>query len=253
VRGPARRWFVFPALTVVQETLDRDAMFARVFARFAALDDGGAPAATIPVARAVRLLAELLGGDADAAAAATEAARAAVLLQPGPRTKTALTRPEFQALFRAGTARMSAGSLYLAADEAFGIVPLSAPALASLCELFDRVVAARPERNAFTAAGLAELAAEIGFGADEAAAAACLAASAAAGSRGAGGGGGSGGIAATVALRRDEFVDFMASRAAAGGIQEARMADYLRVFYMLHLSGIREQAGVPAVGTAASH
>jgi hypothetical protein len=42
----------------------------------------------------------------------------------------------------------------------------------------------------------------------------------------------------------------LAAAAASAGVDEARLGDYLRVFYMLHLSGIREQAGVPGLARA---
>ena len=35
-------------------------------------------------------------------------------------------------------------------------------------------------------------------------------------------------------------------------VSEARIPDYLGVFYLLHLSGIREHAGVGGTGTAAA-
>jgi hypothetical protein len=127
----------------------------------------------------------------------------------------------------------------------------------------------------FTPASLAELAGEVGFTSDEAfarsfladcaaaatgqvtvpelAAAATEAAAAAATPAAPGADGKDGAGAAATApfaapLRRSEFVDFMAASAAAAGLtDEERISQYLRVFYMLHMSGIREQAGVKAV------
>lgn len=43
---------------------------------------------------------------------------------------------------------------------------------------------------------------------------------------------------------RSLFVDFLTEAASAAQIDGSRVSDYLRVFFLLHLSGIREAAGV---------
>ena len=44
-----------------------------------------------------------------------------------------------------------------------------------------------------------------------------------------------------------EFVEALAAAAAAAAVDDARVADYVDVFYLLHLSGMRETAGVKSV------
>jgi len=51
-------------------------------------------------------------------------------------------------------------------------------------------------------------------------------------------------LAAAVPLTRSEFVDVLGTAAADAAIADARILDYLRVFVLLHLSGIRQRAGV---------
>jgi D-serine deaminase-like pyridoxal phosphate-dependent protein len=52
---------------------------------------------------------------------------------------------------------------------------------------------------------------------------------------------------AAVALSRQEFVEFMAAAASAGGarlLEEERVLDAIKVFALLHLGSIRASAGV---------
>lgn len=51
----------------------------------------------------------------------------------------------------------------------------------------------------------------------------------------------------SVKMTRDEFIEFMAHSAISSGLNESSIKEYLQVFYLLHLSGIREQAGVSSV------
>lgn len=50
-----------------------------------------------------------------------------------------------------------------------------------------------------------------------------------------------------VPLRKHEFINFMTYCINGVTIEDERLSEYLRVFYLLHMSGIREQAGVRSV------
>ena len=126
-------------------------------------------------------------------------------------------------------------SLRLACAESLGVVAVSPAAWAALCEMHGRVAAVRSAGTVFTTQALAALAADAGFAGDTALAARALA------EAGAGGGAG-----AAVALDVPHFAGYMAAAAAAAQVDDARVADYLKVFYLLHTSGIRESAGVAA-------
>ena len=45
-------------------------------------------------------------------------------------------------------------------------------------------------------------------------------------------------------LTREQFVDFCAASAARAEVDESKVADYVRVFKLLHLSGLKEAAGI---------
>lgn len=260
----------------VEESLDRRALFARVFARYEVGTTAGAPAGsatkatpqaaataasapTIPTDRVLRLLASYLvagkessAAKEDAAAAsgwALEAAAAALEAAKDVSTTSApgLTAEEFVRVFERASERLSNLVVYLACEELFGVVAAPGAVAAQLGALYDRIVVARGPAlaNRFTPATLSELAGEVGFGADEAAAEAALRDSAAAQGK-VWGAAGVGGPTAAVPLRKSDFVDFMVASASASALlDEAKVEEYLKVFQMLHLSGIREEAGVP--------
>ena len=131
----------------------------------------------------------------------------------------------------------------LACAEELGLPAVSPAAWAALGELYDRVVDSRTAGAAFSPRALADLAGDVGFAADARLAARALAAAPAALP-----------IAASAAaadarrLSREDFSDFMATAAAAAQVDDARLPDYVRVFFLLHMSGIREAAGVAASG-----
>lgn len=210
--------------------LDAGALADRIFARFS----GGA--AAMPAARALRLvraLGLLPEGDAAAGAALLAAATG------GGGGSGPLTSPQFRALFASAVRGAPSVVVYLLCGERLGVYAAPPGVLATLGGLFDRLVAARPSGAAFSAAALSEVAAELGFAADEADAAAFLADCAAAAGAPSG--------AAPVRVSRGEFVDFMcaaAAHATGGVLDEAAVGDYVKVFTMLHLEGIREAAGV---------
>lgn len=254
--------------------LDRDALFARVFTRYSPESN------TIPVHRAVKLLEGLLGDEAlqqptSSATSVTSAASVAAtaLVEAGLAGKESLSQSEFVKLFSVGSKDLSNVLVYLGSEEMFGIVPSSQAVLNELSVLYDRVIIARSSRNSFSPLALAELASEIGFSTDDASAATFLAdssavvfgrvklpsqppASAAASSSSpaapnpALASAEPARVPATFAVpvSKTEFVDFLASAAAAANLSDEKVAEYLRVFYMLHMSGIREQAGVRPVG-----
>ncbi len=98
-----------------------------------------------------------------------------------------------------------------------------------------------PAPPAAAAGGAAQPAtgAPVGLGGQSAAAGAGSAGAAAAAAAGA---------AVAVPLRRDEFADLMVACAAAAGVTSPQhVGEYLRVFYLLHLSDVRAAAGVPMV------
>jgi hypothetical protein len=263
----------------VQGALDRTRLFDRLFVRYA---DGEGDAATMPVARAAVLLRVLGEGEIDAPAPPADAAAGAappgegavVLLSPAaasalqaaavrgaaPQSSLRrLSRAQFVEFLRAGSAGVPDVILLLAAAESMGVMSLPQPAWDALSHLYDTVVGARPAGRAFTPQSLAELSNDIGFSGEleraqraveEAAARlpaalqqpAAAQAAAAAGHKPA-----ASSSQAAVPLSRDQFVDYMASAAAAAQIDSGRIPDYLRVFSLLHLSGMREQAGVRAI------
>jgi hypothetical protein len=256
----------------VEESLDRRALFARVFARYEVGVGVGAPrsaaaggaaakataAPTIPTDRVLRLLASYLvagkessAAKEDAAAAsgwALEAAAAALAAAKVPTSAPGLTAEDFVRVFELASERLSNLVVYLACEELFGVVAAPGTVAAQLGALYDRVVVARGPAlaNRFTPTTLAELAGEVGFGADEAAAEAALRDSAAAQGKAVVAAAGTTTTTAAVPLRRSDFVDFMAASASASALlDEAKVEEYLKVFQMLHLSGIREEAGVP--------
>jgi hypothetical protein len=148
-------------------------------------------------------------------------------------------------LAAAATASMRAAVLALGATELFGVAPGSAPTVAAIGELFDKVTSSRRSGAVFTPAALAELCSDIGFHGDEAPAAAFLSDLATARQRSSGAAApASAAPGSAVQLDRGAFTDYMLCAAAAAEVEEARVGEYLRVFYLLHMSGIREQAGV---------
>jgi hypothetical protein len=299
----------------IEEALDRDALFARIFDKVAdpAAGPGGAsvvplaraaallsllrgevlqtplPTPTAPVAAAAEVSAGAAGGKAekeakkkpvkqyepleswlaarlaesqwkisDAVAAALRAALpTAGALEHALSGGGGLQRAAFVSLLRHGLRDHSNLVLYLGAEEALGVLATEGAATDALAALHRDILDMRRELAAqvaasaqahtiaappdhFSAASLAVLAADIGFQGDEAFALAYLQTNC------------RGGAAVRdaqtyIALRECDFVDFMSAAAAAAQVSPARVGDYLRVFRMLHLSGMRERAGVATV------
>jgi hypothetical protein len=146
-------------------------------------------------------------------------------------------------LSAAGLRAQSDTLVALTCAESLGVAVAAPEALEALGGLYDRLVAGRAAGRAFSAAALTEVCRDAGFVADEADAAAFLAdcafaaAAPAAASAPAG---------AAAPLRREQFVDFLAGAALAAGVPGARIGEYVQTYELLHLSGLREAAGVPA-------
>jgi hypothetical protein len=256
--------------------IDRAALFRRVFARYcgggaAAVSGGGGSGGsggsedTMPVGRALFLLSVLLdetggvataaaagggsgapsaGAGASSASAAVDLAARAALAEAGLSQKVRLAREEFVALLlsSAGLRAQSDTLVALTCAESLGVAVAAPEALEALGGLYDRLVAGRAAGCAFSAAALTEVCRDAGFVADEADAAAFLADCAFASPSAA--------VpappAATAPLRREQFVDFLAGAALAAGVPGARIGEYVQTYELLHLSGLREAAGVPA-------
>lgn len=258
-------------------SLDRSALCARIVARFA--DEEGA--GLLPLARAIALLATLRGElweeengavrTPAAAAVALKSAGVAVAAAPAPTapgrnaltlsavstysswlagaagssSPAGLTRAQAAEFLRAGTADMRDALLRLASADELGLPAVSPAAWVALGDLYDNVVGSRSAGSAFSPRELAELAGDVGFAADAKLAARALANGAASTGRS------SGDVSAATDARRlsrDEFSDFMATAAAAAQVDDSRMPDYVRVFFLLHMSGMREAAGVASSG-----
>jgi hypothetical protein len=241
--------------------MDRAALFRRVHARFCARalraarsraapgagTGAGAAAAeqgAMPTARALvlarSLLACLAGADDAAAAVADDvaapfrAAAEAALARAGLAGRAALSADEFARLLDAAARDAPAPLLFLACDELFGVAAAPQGVLDAVGALFDRVTASRAGGAQFAPAALAALCVDAGFAADERGAARLLADRAAL-------------AGAAAELERDDFVDFVLSTALASGVGSDRVAGFLHTYAMLHLSGLREAAGVRPV------
>jgi hypothetical protein len=219
---------VIEDLSGMDGELDRGSLYARVHARYSA---GGGMSA----GRAQTILTALLGGGADGSAGAAAAGVGAGVPSTG-----ALSASQFDALLSAALAGRSNSYVRMAVEETCGVCASTPAVLASFSDLFDRVVAARDAGASFSPAALNELATEIGLGGDAMAAADFLADCGAALRAGAA-------PSAPLPLTRSEFIEYMAFAASAGAVRAERVDEYLRVFYMLHLSGIRQAAGVRPV------
>lgn len=179
-----------------------------------------------------------------------------------------LSLSQFQKLASSSTADQKNVILYLAAETRLGISAVSKETYAELCGLFDRLTGARPSGKAFTATALSDLCTDIGFTSDFPRAVETLMNSRAVAE---------GAVQPSeealhavkemragrghkltkpallplqrlaVPLGREEFADCLAAAAVDAQVDEDRIRDYLRVFYLMHLSGIREQAGVASL------
>ena len=236
---------------------------------------GSGGVSRMPTGRALFLLRVLLDESGAAATAESPVARAArdALAESGLTKSAYLTCDDFVTLLlsAAGLRSQSDTLVALACAESLGVAVAAPEALEVLGALFDRLAANRAAGRAFSAASLTAVCRDAGFIADEADAAAFLAdcafaaapplspplpalatatatatavtaslASAASPTTA---------IAATAAavavpLRRDQFADFLAGAALAAGVPSARIGEYVTVYEHLHLSGLREAAGV---------
>lgn len=266
VRGPLRlemersapwmsRFLVAAGFLTYRGDVDRVALFHRIFKRFS--DQLGVGEYLLPLPRAVALLA-VLRGDARPPQALADAAptgvdgRSLLRTNAGPdwlhnvrlgpalasavsavSSGPALREADFVDFATAASDGISDAVLGLAATECLGVAPASGEALAAAYNLFDTLEARHSE--SFTSSTLAGLCADIGFDANESDAARCLADARTAGAVV---------VGRSTRLGRDDFADFIVSAAAAADVPDARVADYLRVYALLHLSGMRERAGV---------
>lgn len=258
-------------LAELDADLDRQLLFSRVFRKYS--EAGG----FLPPSRAVKLLAALLGEEeegekkVEGAAHKVEEEIRAVAKQAGIDLSTPLSPPSFLALATACSSTLSNVLVHLTAESIWGITPVPRETLAALEEAYDRIVAARGAGPVFTPLALAELAHEIGFSSDEEAALLYLVEQTGAVARGQvqlppqllpalqqeAKSKGSQTEASTVKssalttlavpVSKSEWVEYMVGAGQAGGVPHARVKEYLEVFYMLHLSGIREAAGVKPV------
>ena len=262
------------------EGLDRAALFRRVFARYRGR---GAAMPTGRALLLLRVLLDESGATAAAAAAASAAdgvgdpaiERAALdaLAEAGLARKAQLSCDEFVALLAsaAGLRAQSDTLVALACAECLGVAVAAPEALEVLGALFDRLAESRAAGRAFSAAALTEVCHDAGFVADEADAAAFLAdcafaaqqartpppppvsakaAKAVAATAAAAAAAPPPSptplavAASSVPLQREQFADFLAGAALAAGVPGARIVEYVRVYEHLHLSGLREAAGV---------
>ena len=207
----------------------------------------------MPTGRALFLLRSLVNGEGSGGSGGGEQVVRAALEGAGLARSASLTADSFVALFLASPdLRAQSNTLViLGCAETLGVAFAPPEALEALGSLYDRLVASRAAGGAFSAAALCEVSRDAGFIADEADAAAfltdCGAAAAAAAAPGA--------AAAAVPsppqlLSREHFVDFLAAGALAAGVPAASISDSVRTYALLHLSGIREAAGVAPSGRA---
>ena len=169
-------------------------------------------------------------------AAAAARARCGYAVSHPPRS---LTPAQFTAFLSAGCADLSNSVVVLGCAELFGVRALSPAACEALSALYDRIAASTPSRGgsilALSAKELAAISSDIGFSSDIVRAEACVTDAVARPLPAA--------AAGATPLTRAEFVDYMAGAAAAAQIDDTRIEDYLRIYYILHMSGIREAAG----------
>lgn len=160
-----------------------------------------------------------------------------------PTNKAIFSRKEAVDALRSATVDFPNSLLYLSGMEIFGIVP--SKVLSDVEELFDRVVAHRKAGSFFTAESLADLCQEVGIycTADDALEFLkdCSTVLTQTNKEI--------GPSTPVDVLKSEFVDFFTAAAANSEINDDKLLEYLRVFYLLHLSGIRERAGVQQVAS----
>lgn len=158
--------------------------------------------------------------------------------------------------------------LLLAFEERFGLASATADTLDTLGVLYDRVCAARRASGAnFTPQQLSDLLADAGFPlepdavssfiAEYCAACATSTAPSSIAQVPAHGAVSTPVPTATtpapaVFISRSEFQDIAALALRTSQVSDERVDDYVRMFFLLHLSGAREAAGVSSVGSTAS-
>lgn len=229
-------------LSHVAADMDRTAAFQRLFRRY--VPEGSS---SMPASRARKMVAALLDLPADDASVVAAFNAAGV----SDATNARVSESEFVQLLTAAASDMRDVVLALSLSEAFHISPANTEVIAAFQQLYNELVSARPAGRVFTVEALVDLSRDLGFAADAALAQAFVQDASAvvtrAGSTVAVDAGSSAGVALTAA----EFADYLAASAAGAGLSGEAVLQYLQVFHLLHMSGLRESAGVASVASRA--
>jgi hypothetical protein len=222
---PWLTWFlssgnVIADLSHLDASLDRKLLFGRIFDKYSM----GKKAIPRGVFDQISLAILAGGGDASAAKCVPEE----------------LTKEVFVSTLEAHMSSISSAVLYLSVLEICSIAAASATTMSILGDLYDRVKAERVPGDKFSARALTELSKDLGFNDD----AVSIARDAVLDSMGGRAFPLESDDSLVVPISKREFVDFLTEAAAAGQLEESRLEEYVKVFYLLHMSGMREAAGL---------
>jgi len=254
--------------SIREDLLDRNDLFRRLFARYSRLDIASSsstmkkkqPSSTVPtlsIDRAKYLLTMLLalvetGQDMSEEMQDAEQKRrieqlvTRALTDSGMLAKNvSLSCEDFLQLSQALMKSTPSVLLSLASHELFGIVGVSSnrKTMENICTFFESVTLARSSGYYFSASDLIELCSDAGFSASQLAATEFIrdcayldlgnpieTKSTQSTSR--------------VKVTREQFVEFILSAAYEAGVNEDRIQGFLQTYTLLHLSGMKEAAGV---------
>jgi hypothetical protein len=244
--------------SIRQDTLDRKDLFRRIFARYSkiesisSLKDKKAESTVLPtlsMERAKYLLMMLLslstlGQDLSEISNNTDQNEFLELFvraqtDSGTVDKLSLSCDDFLRLSDVLLHSIKSSALVsLASNELFGIVglPLNSKSLEIIGAFFESVTSARSGDSYFSASDLLELCSDIGFSASQLAATefirdcAYLDQGTPIGNR--------------VKVNKEQFIEFLLSAAQEAGINDDRIQGFLQTYTLLHLSGMKEAAGV---------
>lgn len=253
--------------SIREDLLDRNDLFKRLFARYSRLDTASSstvkkkqPSSTVPtlsIDRAKYLLTMLLtlvetGQDMSEETQDVEQKKrieqlvTLALTDSGMLTKkVSLSCEDFLQLSQALMKSTPSVLLSLASHELFGIVGVSSNSkmMENISTFFESVTLARSSGFYFSASDLIELCSDAGFSASQLAATDFIrdcayldlgnpieTKSTQSTSR--------------VKVTREQFVEFILSAAYEAGVNEDRIQGFLQTYTLLHLSGMKEAAGV---------
>ena len=256
--------------SIREDLLDRNDLFRRLFARYSRLDTASSsssstmkkkqPSSTVPtlsIDRAKYLLTMLLtlvetGQDLSEETQDVEQKKrieqlvTLALTDSGMLTKNvSLSCEDFLQLSQALMKSTPSVLLSLASHELFGIVGVSSnrKTMENIGTFFESVTLARSSGFYFSASDLIELCSDAGFSASQLAATDFIrdcayldlgnpieTKSTQSTSR--------------VKVTREQFVEFILSAAYEAGVNEDRIQGFLQTYTLLHLSGMKEAAGV---------